>query len=263
MPNQLGKIEHIVQLMLENRSFDQMLGFLYADSGNKSPAGHDFDGLTGEEWNPDDTGAKVQVYKIKATDSHPYLMPGADPGEGFQNTNYQLFSTDDPEAGTTPDNMGFIKNFKSAIASDQAKHYKDSLPDAVMTDIMGMYTPELLPILSGLAKGYAVCDAWFASVPTETIPNRAFAAAGTSQGHLDDHVKVFTCPSIFGRLTDKKLDWAIYGYNRDPLTRHDFPDVQSADESRFGHFRDFQDRAQKGELPAYTFLEPDFGSRKV
>ncbi|WP_158918451.1 alkaline phosphatase family protein [Caulobacter sp. S45] len=260
MANQLGKIDHIVQLMLENRSFDQMLGFLYEDSGNKSPAGHDFDGLTGNEWNPDDAGRQVKVYKIKSSDPHPYLMPGADPGEGFQNTNYQLFSTDDPQPGAVADNMGFVLNFKSAIASDQAKHYKDSLPGTAMTQIMGMYTPDLLPVLTGLAKGFAVCDAWFASAPTETIPNRAFAAAGTSQGHLDDHVKVFTCPSIFGRLTDKKLDWAVYGYNRDPLTQHDFPDVSSADESHFGHFRDFQARAAKGDLPAYTFLEPDFGA---
>jgi len=56
MANQLGKIDHIVQLMLENRSFDQMLGFLYSDSGNTAQSGHAFDGLTGTEWNPDDTG---------------------------------------------------------------------------------------------------------------------------------------------------------------------------------------------------------------
>jgi phospholipase C len=258
MPNALGKIEHIVQLMLENRSFDQMLGFLYGESGNRSPAGHAFDGLTGAESNPDDLGRPIAVYKIKATDPHPYLMPGADPGEGFQNTNYQLFSTDDPQPGAVPDNQGFVKNFKSAIASDLSKHYKDTLPDVVETDIMGMYTPELLPILAGLAKGYAVCDAWFASAPTMTMPNRAFAAAGTSQGHLDDHTKIFTCPSIFGRLQDKGLDWAIYGYNREPLTRHDFPDTQGADDSHFGHFRDFQDRAQAGTLPVYSFLEPSW-----
>ncbi|HEX4180619.1 MAG TPA: alkaline phosphatase family protein [Caulobacteraceae bacterium] len=258
MANQLGKIDHIVQLMLENRSFDQMLGFLYEDSGNRSPAGHDFDGLTGKEWNPDDIGRQIQVYKIQASDPHPYTMPGADPGEGFQNTNYQLFSTDDPDPGAVPDNQGFVKNFKSAIASDLSKHYKDTLSDAVETDIMGMYTPELLPILSGLAKGYAVCDAWFASAPTMTMPNRAFAAAGTSQGHLDDHTKIFTCPSIFGRLEDKGLDWAIYGYNREPLTRHDFPDTQGADERHFGHFRDFQERCDAGTLPAYSFLEPSW-----
>src|SRR5262252_4321969 len=123
-----------------------------------------------------------------------------------------------------------------------------------------MYTPQMVPIMSGLAKGFAVCDHWFASAPTQTIPNRAFAAAGTSQGHLDNKVKVFTCPSIFGRLSAANRDWAIYGYNRDPLTRLDYPDTQNADESHFGHFRDFQHRAAAGTLPPYTFLEPSFGA---
>jgi phospholipase C len=153
MANQLGKIDHIVQLMLENRSFDHMLGFLYADSGNRSPAGQEFDGLTGEEWNPDDLGRQVRVYKIQKTGAHPYLMPGADPGEGFLNTNYQLYSTDDPGPGAVPDNKGFVINFKAAIASDLAKHYKDTLPGTEPSQIMGMYTPELLPIMSGLARG--------------------------------------------------------------------------------------------------------------
>lgn len=89
-----------------------------------------------------------------------------------------------------------------------------------------------------------------------TMPNRAFALAATSQGHMDDHVKTFTCASIFGRLSDAGLDWAIFGYNRDPLTRHDFPDIQDADEAHFGHFRDFQQRCAAGSLPAFTFLEP-------
>ena len=79
MANQLGKIDHVVQLMLENRSFDHMLDFLYADSGNRSPAGQNFDGLTGEEWDPDDLSRQVKVYRIRATDQHHYLMPGADP----------------------------------------------------------------------------------------------------------------------------------------------------------------------------------------
>jgi phospholipase C len=260
MANQLSTIKYIVQLMFENRSFDQMLGFLYADAGNRSPTGSPYEGLTGNESNPDDTGRIVKVYKIDQTAPHPYLMPGADPGEGFQNTNLQLFSTDDPQKGAVPTNQGFVINFKAAIASDQAKHFKDSLPGTDPTEIMGMYGPEMLPIMSTLAKGFAVCDHWFASAPTQTIPNRAFAAAATSQGHLDNHVKVFTCPSIFGRLTEAGIDWAIYGYNRDPLTRLDFPDTQNAEESHFGHFRDFQARAAAGTLPAYTFLEPSFGA---
>jgi phospholipase C len=261
MANHLSEIKHIVQLMLENRSFDQMLGFLYSDRGNKSITDQPFEGLTGNESNPDDTGREFTVFRIDASKGkHPYLMPGADPGEGFHNTNYQLFETEDPAPGARPTNRGFIVNFKAAIASDQAKHYKDTLPGTDPSEIMGMYPPELLPVMSALARGYAVCDQWFASAPTQTIPNRAFAAAGTSQGHLDNHVKVFTCPSIFGRLSDKGIDWAIYGYNRDPLTRLDFTDTQRADEHHFGHFRDFQDRVASGTLPAYTFLEPSWGA---
>jgi len=258
MTNQLPAIKHVVQLMLENRSFDQMLGFLYSDHANRSSTVQPFEGLTGNESNPDDLGREIKVYKIDANSSHPYLEPGADPGEGFYNTNYQLFSTDDPAPGATPTNRGFVINFKAAIASDLQKGYKDTLPGTQPSQIMGMYSPEMLPVMSGLARGFAVCDHWYSSAPTQTIPNRAFAAAGTSQGHLDNHVKVFTCPSIFGRLTDKNVDWAIFGYNRDPLTRLDFPDTAQADEKHFGHFRDFQTRAQDGTLPAYTFLEPSW-----
>jgi phospholipase C len=257
MANQLASIKHVVQLMLENRSFDQMLGFLYADNGNQSPNGQPFDGLTGNESNPDRAGRSVPVFKIDGNHPHPYFMPGADPGEGFQNTNIQLFSTENPSDEMAATNAGFVVNFQNAIAYDQSKHYKDTLPGTQPSDIMGMYTPEML---SGLARGYAVCDRWFASAPTQTIPNRAFAAAGTSQGRLDNHVKNFTCPSIFGRLSDKAVDWAIYGYRRDPMTRLDFVDTRQADDSHFGHFNDFQARAAAGTLPAYTFLEPDFSS---
>lgn len=260
MGNELSSIKHIVQVMFENRSFDQMLGFLYEHNGNKSPEGHAYEGLTGEESNPDDTGREIKVYKIEEDTPHPYLMPGADPGEGFHNTNLQLFSDFDVPAGAAATNKGFVLNFKTAIAADEADGFKDTIRGTLPSQIMGMYTPAMLPIMSALARGYAVCDHWFAPVPTQTIPNRAFAAAATSQGRMDNHVKVFTCPSIFGRLGAAKLDWAIFGYSRDPLTRTDYPDTLHAPNEHFGHFRDFQSRAAKGTLPAYTFLEPDFGS---
>jgi len=113
-----------------------------------------------------------------------------------------------------------------------------------------------LPVLSGLARGFAVCDRWFGSAPTETLPNRAFALAATSQGHMDDATHSFTCPSIFGRLSDASIDWRIYGYNAPPLTRHNFPDTTDADESHFGLFSNFLDDARAGRLAPFTFLEP-------
>jgi phospholipase C len=70
----LLSINNIVVLMLENRSFDHMLGFLYAANGNVSPTGAPFDGLTGNESNPDSSGNAVPVTQIQATDQTAYYM---------------------------------------------------------------------------------------------------------------------------------------------------------------------------------------------
>ena len=56
--NELASVEHVVVLMLENRSFDHMLGFLYTGAGNMSPSGQPFEGLTGTESNPDSAAGR-------------------------------------------------------------------------------------------------------------------------------------------------------------------------------------------------------------
>jgi phospholipase C len=61
--NGLPSIEHIVVLMLENRSFDHMLGFLYTDNGNLSPLGQPYEGLNGTESNPASAGSPVSVFR--------------------------------------------------------------------------------------------------------------------------------------------------------------------------------------------------------
>jgi len=255
--NQLSNIEHIVVLMLENRSFDHMLGFLYADKGNKSPSGQPFEGLTGEESNPDASGKIVKVFKIKPTDKNAYFMPGADPGEGYNATNSELFGKIKAPTPPVATNKGFVRDFYYTLGWEGKEHWT-ILPGTVPQNIMGIFTPEMLPVLSGLARGYAVCYHWYCSLPTETMPNRAFANAATSQGHLDDVTKSYTVPSIFGLLSLHNVSWAIYGYYTEPLTRHNFPDTLNADDSHFGLFKDFRAAAAKGKLPAYTFLEPSW-----
>lgn len=260
--NLLSQIEHIVVLMLENRSFDSMLGFLYTDQGNKSPAGQPYEGLTGNESNPDANGKSVPVFQIKPTDQHAYHMPGTDPGEGYAATNSQIFGNVNAPTPPVATNQGFVKDLGYTLGWQQKSPgwAKDILPGTVAQNIMGMFTPEMLPVLSGLARGYAVCDHWFCSAPTETLPNRAFANAATSQGHMDDKTKTYTVPSIFGALSKKNVNWSIYGYSSPPLTRHSFPDASNADESHFGLFKDFQAAAAAGTLAAYTFLEPAWAS---
>jgi phospholipase C len=258
--NKLSGIEHIVVLMLENRSFDHMLGFLYTDAGNKSPSGQPFEGLTGNESNPDSNGKPVTVFQIKATDQNAYFMPGADPGEGYAATNSELFQSTNAPTPPVATNQGFVTDFAYTLGWQSKSKGWSILPGTVPQNIMGCFTPEMLPVLSGLAGGYAVCDYWYSSAPTETLPNRAFANAATSQGHMNDNTKSFTVPSIFGLMSDHGVDWVIYGYDSPPMTRLNFPDTTAAAASHFGLFKDFQAAAAAGTLPSYSFLEPDWGT---
>jgi phospholipase C len=200
----------------------------------------------------------VPVFKIVPTTPNAYFMPGADPGEGYTATNSQLFNSLNAPSPPVAKNNGFVRNFAYTLTWEQ-REGRSIAKGTIPADIMGIFTPEMLPILSGLARGYAVCDRWFASAPTETLPNRAFAAAATSQGHMDDATHSFTAPSIFGALSNKGVSWAIYGYTADPLTRMTFSDTANAPRSHFGHFSDFAATARAGTLPAYAFLEPSWG----
>lgn len=258
----LSQINHVVVVMLENRSFDHMLGFLYQSSKNVSPLGQPFEGLTGKESNPDTTGKAVPVFPIQPTDPHAYLRPGANPGEGYLNTNSQLFGTQDAPTPIAPaSNNGFVTNFAYTLGWE-AKEPGDVVAGTQPSQIMGMYTPATLPVLSKLATGYAVCDHWYASAPTETFPNRAFVSMATSQGFVQDKsCSIYTAPSIFTALAKKSATWSVYGYDAPALMRGSVSDIAHAPESQFGEFADFQKAAKSGSLANYVFLEPQWGSK--
>jgi phospholipase C len=258
--NGLASVNSVVVLMLENRSFDHMLGYLYP--GNVTPSGQPFDGLTGTESNPGSTGQPVTVFGIEPTAPNAYYMPGADPGEGYMATNDQLYgSIDAPASGLAAPCQGFVKDFAYTLGWQSKEPASwPIVTGTVEGDIMGCFTPAALPVLSALATGYAVCDQWFASVPTETLPNRAFTCAATSQGHMDDKTHTFTSPTIFGLLDAAGLGWSVYGYDEEPLTKDTFTQISSAAASHFGQFTDFQAAAAAGTLPPYVFLEPSWSS---
>ena len=257
--SQLGAIEHIVVLMLENRSFDHMLGYLYEESGNRSSSGQPFEGLTGTESNPGVDGKPVPVFPITPSTPNAYFMPGADPGEGYAATNSQIFGSSAAPAPPTATMRGFVTDYAYTLGWE-AREKWSIVAGTQPQDVMGCFTPEALPVLSALAKGFAVCDHWFGSAPTETLPNRAFALSGTSQGHMDDKTKTFTSPSICAELTKAAVAWKVYGYDADPLTRHTFPDMAAAPAANFGRFADFRKDAAAGTLPGFAFLEPSWSA---
>jgi phospholipase C len=142
-------------------------------------------------------------------------------------TNDQLYGSNDGPASTgqAATCQGFVANFGYTLGWQSKESGQWSIvPGTVEGDIMGCFTPEALPVLSALAKGYAVCDQWFASAPTETLPNRAFACAATSQGHMDDKTHTFTSPTIFGLLDAAGLGWAVRLPGRAADQGHVHPD---------------------------------------
>lgn len=165
-----GGIRHIVYLMLENRSLDNVLGWLY----EKTPPEHvhpehsarNYDGLS-TDYFCRDAGGKPH-YVVRGTGGR-HACPRFDPNEVYEHVNVQLFGAESTPPHLTPPTMdGFYK--------DYAKWDRNS------DEIMMSYTPEELPVLSTLARRFAVSDRYFSSVPTQTNCNRAFAAAGNSIG---------------------------------------------------------------------------------
>jgi phospholipase C len=251
----LDSIDHVILVMLENRSFDHMLGYLYPRSG-------DFDGLDGTESNRDLSDTAVSVSRVMPENENAYYYPLANPTEGFVATNEQLFSSATAPADGKAANDGFVTSFARELANPAHPH-DPKLVGAEPSSIMGMYSPETLPVLAGLAKGFAVCDRWFASVPTQTFPNRAFAVAGTSLGSTDNSarsVPAFNTPSVFGKLACAGQTWTIYGYSKRPLTANDYPDTVHPGpgckvESGFDKF---QSDVDSGQLAAFSYIEPEW-----
>jgi phospholipase C len=286
-PDALKKIKHIVVLMMENRSFDNLLGWLYDDE--TPPDGQHFEGLKDNMWNPlnniDTDGIPFveQVYvrkngqpprfgprKLKELD-YPVKMnyPDPDPGEGYKDTNHQLFEHYNvallypPE----PTNMGFVNNYLNAQLYGTYS-FGDTPTDP--RNIMCCYTPEQTPVLSTLAKSFAVCDHWHCSVPSQTLPNRDFIHAATSTGFVNNKPTAdCDATTIYQVIQDNMdkgrndLNWGIYSGTSDgkqfSLTRTIMTQLQDAEyDDHFHGIEQFYSDAKDGNLPSYSFLEPQF-----
>jgi phospholipase C len=240
MPPGLDQLRHIVVLMMENRSFDHMLGALKA----QNPA---IDGLTGAESNPDTAGNKVVVQNIAEFQSQ--LDP--DPDHHFPAVDLQIFNGD---PARVPNMQGFVKSYFNQ-RRDLAHSQK----------IMYYFTPEKLPVLSTLATEFAVFNRWFSSIPGPTICNRAFAHYGTSFGKVAMDLFYVNEPfkSIYNRLIDAtpKHTAKLYYYDQTSSTMEIVNLLQHQPEL-FGTYRDFLNACEKGELPDYCFIEPNYNDHE-
>ncbi|HLY12702.1 MAG TPA: alkaline phosphatase family protein, partial [Planctomycetota bacterium] len=239
-----GKIQNVVVLMLENRSFDHLLGDLPGVEGIKP-------GLS----NPDFRKSGDSLVMVPVRKATSPAMP-YDPNHEFTDVKLQLSL--DHEAGGMADPMGgFITSAQQISGANPEDAYR----------VMEYFTQDQLPALSALAREFAVCTSWHSSLPGPTFPNRFFVHAATSGGLTLSPPEVsiiegfsFSGGTVYSKLSDAKRTWRIY---------HDgLPQTASINDLRaeyinpftenFRQMELFQADVQAGKLPDYTFIEPDY-----
>ncbi len=277
-------IEHIVVLMFENRSYDNVLGMLYNPKNpapyNVPPPGQtQLNGLNGTESNEDPMNNNQPV-PVWGASTDADTIPAIDPGEPFKDmaqqilglTKLPVMTNPYPTVGPYGAMGGFLANYET----------KKGVNEANVKDVMHYILPQHVPITAWLANRFAVCDHWFASVPTQTFANRMFsqcAAAGVDlfdNSYLDDFQYavpwagggVDVMPNVFSQLDDVlgsdgpnwKLYFHDYSINAKLLKylSHSFTDPKNVNLANYNH-EDYPPGNSRYpnpiKYPTTTFLE--------
>ncbi|MBC7934274.1 MAG: hypothetical protein H7Y86_02790 [Rhizobacter sp.] len=222
------KIKHIVVLMMENRSFDHVLGYLSLErplvnnvAARPGPGGMP-DMVPGNAWNADVNGLtndiiaefsdgenKIRHLKHAGFRSNAAGLKTKIPfsvGHHYTDVQQQI-------ANNTM--TGFVENFISKLPDDPAD-WKGTKP----ADVLGYYTQEELRMYKYLADQYTICDNYFCSHPGPTLPNRMYSLIGDLQKDRNGEPKLENSVetsfmlsrdiTIFDVLSQHDIDWRVY-----------------------------------------------------
>jgi phospholipase C len=242
MPAGLDKLKHLVVLMMENRSFDHMLGGLSLLMENGKKKYPTINGLTGNESNPDSQGDLVKVQPCAKFQSQ--LDP--DPDHHFPGVDMQIFGGAAPGTDRVANMQGFVKDYFTQTKDVHRSH-----------NIMYYFTPDKLPVLTTLATEFAVFNGWFSSIPGPTICNRAFAHYGTSFGQvgMDIFYTLDPIPSIYERMIQAGRSAKIYYYDEQSSTM-EIVNLLKNQPQIFGGYSQFIADCENNSLPDYCLIEP-------
>jgi len=243
-------IEHVIVLMLENRSFDHIFGFRQG-----------VEGLKGTEVN------LLDPSKPEST-SNPafYATAGANfatesgqgPGHSFAAANWQLCNNKTGPSKQFPaKNNGFVKNYREELIHDRV----GSPTSDEIGSVMKAFFPGRLPSINALADEFCVCDHWFSEVPGPTQPNRLFMHSATSAGYIyNDWKHEFEQRTIYNSLEDAGKTWAVYDFDLNEVMNFSQVNQKKANFRRFE--TDFISEAADGKLPTYSFIIPRMNNGK-
>ncbi|KAJ3114505.1 hypothetical protein HDU96_002019 [Phlyctochytrium bullatum] len=242
-PTPSGKIKNVVVLVMENRSFDNMLGYW-------ARTRQGVEGIPNNACNV----LRATNTTICSTDKAIYI--NKDPNHETLNVTEEHYGlgTDTITAaskGLIPDMSGFV--------DVNAKTWNTTDPNIARQAIDG-YNPKNVPITTALAEEFAVFDRWFCSVPGPTYPNRLFVYSATSNGETVNRdleiAKGFPQKSIFGAMEDAKFSWKNYfGLIPTSIFMKDtrqIPDLLT----KLRPMNEFYEDAKKGKLPNLSLIDP-------
>ena len=275
-PDRSHAMDHVVLVLFENRSADNLLGRLYGPEDGKT-----FEGVLGKElsnpipeWAEHGAERKTVPYTV-ATDMD---APNPDSGEEYFHTNTQLFnilSEDNrfkigeavsapwnaPEPGAAPTMDGFVTDYISTFTAEIGRQPTYDEYAQIMTG----YTPEQVPVLSTIAKGFGVFDHWFCEVPSQTFMNRSFWTAATSSGLTVNHpvgnwIQSNTAETLFDRLEAHGRTWKVY--IQEPMVLSftgiiHMPRLKERLATHFVPYAEFEQDAANGTLPDFSLIEPN------
>jgi phospholipase C len=247
-PGSLANIDHIVVLMMENRSFDHMLGHLSKEGHADGTVRTDVDGLHGGEKNP-----------FLGQDVFSFPLP---------NTQFLCNPPQDHRAVENQVNNGKMDGFVAEFARQAASDECAGL-GAEPGLIMGYHRADHVPVYDALAHEFLVCQRWFAAHPGPTFPNRFYTLTGrlnrdsfgnseVDNFHGDDFRPVDT-KTIFDHLNDHGVSWRYYEHDYSFIRMFaryttDNANVVSAGPDSVNFVND----VLAGNLSPVTFIDPDF-----
>ena len=234
----MASLDHIIVLMMENHSFDRMLGTLLP----QRPDGGGIKGTAANNWNDDtSTTAIPPIRHVMAPTTTRLVQP--DPMHDLSDVLNQIGGPDGP-------NGGYVTNYATTYPSTTRQQRQE---------IMGYYDDgenDVVPYLHTLAKQYTICDRWFSSLPGPTFANRVFMHTGTSKGYTTNSPSNdWDQMSIYDLLGNYQIPWGIYyGDMSSTVLLQPVPLLAYT----MRHFWTLAS-GPAANVPQYCFLEPNYG----
>ncbi|HUC05571.1 MAG TPA: alkaline phosphatase family protein, partial [Acidimicrobiales bacterium] len=269
-------LDHVVVVIFENRSFDNVLGRLYTPE--EKPG---FEGVLGKDLrNPAPGWAEHPAPNgwVVYGEADNMDTPNPDPGEEYPHTNTQLYNVLDdhnrgkdaeemeppynaPPPGTVPSMDGFVTDYISTLTYELGRQPTYDEYKQIMTG----YRPDQVPVLNGLARGFGVFDHWFCEVPSQTLPNRSFWTAATSSGltvnrKLTNFMRHNDAETIFNRLEAHGRSWKVYVLEAVPVSLTGMihmPRLWEHFATHFVPYSEFERDCAAGTLPDLSLIEPN------